>query len=553
MKKFFAILLVFAIVLSMAVPVFAAEEKVTITEPWVKYFSKEDIVTSTDSGATVYTFSGITAAYTSAGVDILPTLKTFIEGKDQITVSISVDAKVEYNAGFEGEDYAIAGLIRAVDINEKIKDPAMFKSIYSNQKAGGFSDTGGGNYSIRFFEDGILDDNWTTLEGEATFTANDIKAGLWGKLNLCFDRMNAFEAAKSISVKNTKIELTDYDEGDGEITIDFNAAGSTDNSKPSGSTVDTSKIDLTANADAEDIEPLPEGNMLLEGTKWTKGLGNATVTEGTFKEQAMYSMTGYNSAYSSAYLDLYPSLKAMLGDEDELDVYIVFDVRVLNYKGAEGESHPFGVKIRPGELTDLSKDEETFNAEYEGSTFKHTGSGGISVTLLGSGKKEFTEDWQRIELPFYITAEDLNDTFWTQLNLCFDNMANFENMGAVQIKNVAIFGMDDYEPIGDDGKESVNSGDTSVKKPVSSTDPVVLHKPIGFNKYEITFMESVETKIDNEGGFTDNGGTNANDGDTMGSTVIIIIASVAAVVVIGAVIAVIILKKKKNTVKEDKE
>ena len=125
MKKIFAILLVLAIMLSMAVPVFADGEAVAVNEPWVKYFSKEDIATSKDGGATVYTFKGITAAYTSAGVDIMPTLKKLMEGKDKITVSISVDAKLEYNDGFDGEDYPIAGLIRAVGINEKIKERAQ--------------------------------------------------------------------------------------------------------------------------------------------------------------------------------------------------------------------------------------------------------------------------------------------------------------------------------------------------------------------------------------------------------------------------------------------
>ncbi len=554
MKKIFAILLVLAIMLSMAVPVFADGE--AVNEPWVKYFSKEDIVTSKDGGATVYTFKGITAAYTSAGVDIMPTLKKLMEGKDKITVSISVDAKLEYNDGFDGEDYPIAGLIRAVGINEKIKDPNAFKAIYTDAKAGGFGDTGGGNYSIRFFEDGNLYDDWSTLEGEATFTANDINAGLWTQLNLCFDRMNGFEAAKSISVKNTKIELTDYEEGDGEVTIDFEAGGTTASKPSDGGTsnsgnVDTSKLDLNAKADAKDIEELPDGSGLIEGTKWTKGLGNAVVTEGTFKDQTMYSMTGYNSAYSSAYLDLYPSLKQMIGTEDEISVYIVFDVRVLNYKGAEGKTHPFGVKIRPGGLTELSKDEETFNSEYLGSTFRHTGSGGISVTLLASGKKEFTEDWQRIELPATFTIEDLNDAHWSQLNLCFDNMANFATMGAVQLKNAAIFYIDDYEPIGDSGDEGGTEDGGEVKKPTSSTKPVVLHKPIGFNKYEITFMESVETKL--EGGAIDNGanGGDVNDGNNL--TTIIIIAAAAVVVIGAAVVVVIVLKKKKNAIKEDKE
>ena len=99
MKKIFAVLLTVTLLLSMALPVMAEP----IETPWVKFMGATDVTTSTEDGATVYSFSNITNTYISAGVDIMPVLKTLIEGNDQITVKISMDIKIDYNADFEGQ------------------------------------------------------------------------------------------------------------------------------------------------------------------------------------------------------------------------------------------------------------------------------------------------------------------------------------------------------------------------------------------------------------------------------------------------------------------
>jgi hypothetical protein len=259
-------------------------------------------------------------------------------------------------------------------------------------------------------------------------------------------------------------------------------------------------------------------------------------------------MPNWKSAYGSPWLDILPAVKAAMGEEDEINVYIVFDIRVINYKGMEGKTHPFGIKIRP-KTTDLTKMKEDFEENYLGATFTHYGEGDIRLTILNSGKKEITEDWQRMEFIWTFTAEDVEDGLWEAWNLCFDNVSNFKTLGAIQVKGMGVFNSDEYEPINveEEVKETPApeaDGETNADKPVSdgTVKPIVLHKPIGGGRYQITFMDSVETEV--EGGLmNDNGGTDL--------TTIILIA-VGAVVVIGALVTVVVLKKKSSVKEEEK-
>jgi len=556
MKRIFAILLAVTLFCSMAVIPVSAEE-VAVSSPWEKLLGETTVTTTTENGETIYSFGNITAAYISAGVDLMPELKTLIEGNDKITVKISFEVKIDYNEGYEDEEYVLGALVRASGTNPKIKEPEAFKAYYKDAQAGAFYDTGGGNYAIRAIEQEVVEGSWTPLEGEMTFTATDIKGGLWEKINFCFDRMSNFESCKTIYIKNTTLELVDYEEGDGEIVVDLDEEieiPDKENETPEseGGAVDTSSVDLTANADAEDTPELPEGNYL--DTKWVKGYAANDPIEGTFNDQPMYSMTGWKSPYGSPFLDILPAVKAAMGEEEEITVYIVFDIRAINHKGMEGETHPFGVKIRP-KTTDLTKMKEDFEENYFGTNFAHYGEGDVRITLLASDKEEISEDWQRMEFSCTFTAEEVEDGLWEAWNLCFDNVSTFKTLGAIQVKNMGVFYEDDYELVNVEEKPAVDNTEEENKpatKPESSTDPVVIHRPIGGGRYNINFMESVETVV--EGGLVDSSNDSAeNDGDGEGGTdTTLIIAIIAGVVVVAVAAVVIVVLKKKKLQKEEK-
>ena len=61
-------------------------------------------------------------------------------------------------------------------------------------------------------------------------------------------------------------------------------------------------------------------------------------------------MSKIDTSFSSAGLDLMPTVAALLGDEDEIDLWIVLDVRV---DAEDGEEFPIGMKVRANKLTKL--------------------------------------------------------------------------------------------------------------------------------------------------------------------------------------------------------
>ena len=291
---------------------------------------------------------------------------------------------------------------------------------------------------------------------------------------------------------------------------------------------------------------LPENNKLLS-TEWVKGLGSATAKKETVDGQEVYTISGMNSNFSSPFLDIYPSIKAAIGDESEMDLWIVLDVRVVNTAETKGEEFPFGMKLRP-KTTSLTATEELFSENYglDADTFKHQ-YGSVNAGIFSN--MSATEEWTRIEVLKTFVDYDINDELWTKWNLCCDMMQKFDSGASLQVRNVGIYLYDDYEPI------EVEEEDEDSKNPITATPtPFTVYKPIGFDKYEITFADALESE--SKPGATvapdatstpDNGGAVAKP-DKASALPIVLVAVGAAIVI--AVVAIIIIKKKGN--KEEK-
>ena len=81
----------------------------------------------------------------------------------------------------------------------------------------------------------------------------------------------------------------------------------------------------------------------LRNAKWTKAIGKVEVSEKVIDGEKVTIMSGMDSSYATAAIDIMPTIEALMGDEDEIDVWIVLDVRV---DAEDGEEFPFGMKIR---------------------------------------------------------------------------------------------------------------------------------------------------------------------------------------------------------------
>jgi len=301
----------------------------------------------------------------------------------------------------------------------------------------------------------------------------------------------------------------------------------------------------TVSASADTPE-LPENNRLLDDT-WKKLLGGVKVSEEIIDGEKITSMSNIDTSFSSAGLDLMPTVEALLGEEDEIDLWIVLDVRV---DAEDGEEFPFGMKVRANKLTKLTETQEAFNENYpDARTFTHQGGlYGVSATVHSNGI--ITNQWQRIEIYLTFNEMDVNKDFWGGLCLCFDMMEDFENMGVLQIKNTGVYLFEEYESVlGDEGEKKEEMEYISPVTP----SPVTIYRPYEFNKYTATFAEVKNQDDDNT--VTDNvvptneisQGIPENKGGS-GITIIIVVA----VIVIGAV-AVIIIKNNKKERKGDAE
>ncbi len=510
MKKILAV--IFALILIMTSFLTVSAEEVKIEAEWSKYLGKVEITKTEENGETIYAFKNFTAEFATPGIEIMPLLKEIIKGKDSVTLNFSMELKADAE-----EDFTLGMLLRMEDVHPKVQKKEDFKQAYTGKRVNIIGDK---NYLIRIASDLNVSEDWEFVEGAITLTPDEILSGMWKRMVLCFDGIKKYELLETLYVKNAVVEIVDYEEGKGEPSIDIE------------------KIDLekpTIELDDTDTPVLPEGNHLTDNA-WYKGkLGS--ITPGEVGEDKVYKFADLKSSYSSPVINIYPTLKEMLGDQESMSIWIVLDVRAVLTEN----DRVFGMKIRPNVANEFVDDKSMFAAKYGGSTVKHT-SYGILITAYSDGK--LTNKWQRIEIPMTITKADINDELWTEWNLCFDMMTDYYQIKELQIKDTAIYYNGEYESV----YKLNNDGDSESEgtaKPENNKEMPVIYKPYGFEKYSITFADTVASELPE--GITDErvSGASVN----IDSYLIYIIIG-AGVLVLGAIV-VIILKKKK-TQKEEK-
>ena len=347
---------------------------------------------------------------------------------------------------------------------------------------------------------------------------------------LCFDGIAMFEVIETLYVKNTLIEVVDYEEGAGKPSIDIETLNA---EKP------------TIALDDTDTPALPEGNHLKDNGWYKANLGNVIPVENS--PEGVYAFSNIGTSFASPVINIYPTIKEMLADKDEINVWIVFDVRAALTEKDKG----FGMKLRPDVPKEYVEDKSLFLSEYSGSAFNFT-SYGILTSPYSEGK--FTNKWQRIEIFKTFTKDDINDKLWTQWNLCFDMMDEYYAIKEIQIKDTAIYLENEYKPINavvdkEDSENKENTENTentekpNVQKPQSITETPTIYRPYGFNRYTATFAEVVENELPE--GVEDIKPQENNNG----TLIVVGICAAAVIIAVVAVVAVIKVKSKKG---EDK-
>ncbi len=512
MKKILTVFLALLLAVLWCVPAFA--EEIKIESDWAPYLGKIQVTKTEENGETVYAMKNFTTSFNSAGIDITEKLKEIIKDKDSVTLRFSAELKADAE-----EDFTLGMLIRMDNVHHKIKFKNDFKDIYPGEAVNAVSD---GNYLARIVSDVNVSEDWEVIEGEITLTPDDIVSGLWKKMVLCFDGIMMYEVIETLYVKNTLIEIVDYEEGTGKPTIDIETLNA---EKP------------TIALDDTDTPALPEGNHLKDNGWYKANLGNVIPVENS--PEGIYAFSNIGSSFASPAINIYPTIKEMLSDKDKINVWIVFDVRASLTEMDKG----FGIKLRPDVPKEYLEDKALFLSEYKGSTFSFS-SYGVMASPYSDG--EFTNKWQRIEIFRTFTKEDINDKLWTQWNLCFDMMDEYYAIKEIQIKDTAIYLENDYEPINAvaDNEDSENTENTentekpNVQKPQSITEKPVVYRPYGFNRYTATFAEVVENELPE--------GAENTVPEEKGNGTLIAVGVCAVAVILAAVIVTIKAKKGED-------
>lgn len=310
-------------------------------------------------------------------------------------------------------------------------------------------------------------------------------------------------------------------------------------------------LSLTVSVFAETPE-LPEGNKLING-KWTKCIGEVSVSESEVDGHQVYSITNFNKSFHTPAVNIYPSIKALMGDEDEVNVWIVFDIK---HQGNANKEVGFGMKLRASGIGAGIKTEDGFLENYsEVDTFEFN-NGNIYVSIAGKGRYTITNEWTRIQILQTFTSYDINDKFWTGWNLCFDYVDDFNSVGGIQIRNTGIFLEDEYEPV----EEEKEPEEEVSKLPSQTPKPAVIYRPYGYDKYTATFTEVVDQNASNAATQKPQSATQKpadttpipqETDDDSNVITIAIIAAAAVVVAAGVTVTLILIKKKKSVKKEE--
>lgn len=342
----------------------------------------------------VFVSEGITAAWKSPFCDIYSVVKQILGQKDAAAVQVSFEYAADFGAAAEKTaDAKIA--MRAGGLSEEAKTIPQeeFSTIYSGKL---FRKVDSANIMSTSFENaGItLREEWQTFSSVITVTQADLSEGLWSNWNLCFNSIGNIDNIERIRVKNTKVEIG---------TIDV---------KPES----------------------PEDAIV-----WEKGLAE-TITSETVGEEIIYTAEGITASYKSPTADIYGKIKELLGTKHSEYLTIEFEYLASFQEGKEKNADG-KIMLRAGGISEEvnQTDKEAFSSIYPGTLFKKIDAVNIVCSDgIVNNSVVFREQWQTFSSTIKVTQQDLSEGLWTQWNLCFSNISNFENLESISVKNTRI-------------------------------------------------------------------------------------------------------------------
>ncbi len=211
MKKLITVLLTLILVLSLSLTAFAeGEENFLENAKWTQGHSGG--IKNVDG---VWVATGISGAYRSPVVNILPALENALGEEDEISVIISFEARMVFKDG-TSDKTSVARLIArgANGISLSTKDEASdWKEAYSEALDGEkslFYLDPDGNILFSMAEESVtLTDQWSLVQAPLTLMASQIKNGVVTQWNMCFDGIKNTASIDALEIRNTSLIISD--------------------------------------------------------------------------------------------------------------------------------------------------------------------------------------------------------------------------------------------------------------------------------------------------------------------------------------------------------
>ncbi|MBR2860427.1 MAG: hypothetical protein IKB86_01125 [Clostridia bacterium] len=294
------------------------------------------------------------------------------------------------------------------------------------------------------------------------------------------------------------------------------------------------------------------------------GIG-AEVARKTVDGETVFSGANIAYRYYSLGFDILPAIKAALGDEEEVEVTLAFEIHTKWAEGFEGRrtsAKPI-MRVRGGSVA--NGDADAWNSAYEdaldGSDAIFKTTDGVNIIGRITTKRVALNDegWSLFTLDLYLTKAQIECAMTSNWTFCFDEMNGAHQPKSsetkdgklilfeeVLIKNIGIYYTEEYvaanttpepeataTPIPTATPEPENNDGDAVE-PTATATPVT--KP--------TATAANDNINDN---------TNKNEGDDDKAGLPWIWIAIGAVVVVGAVVAVVVITSKKAKAKDKEE
>lgn len=283
---------------------------------------------------------------------------------------------------------------------------------------------------------------------------------------------------------------------------------------------------FAVNVNAEEVN-------FAKDAKWEKGSAVA------FEEKnGICTATGINERYKFPYIDLLPSIKAALADNDEITIDIYVEIKAEFVEGEEGGSLTVRPLLRGNNATNL-KGADNVDAWYEAYDEALDGEDRVFSNASGNIMKTFEnievndEDWTEYCITLELTAGQINTT--AAINkwyLSVDNVTEYEMLKSLSFKNVRVIVPEEPEET-----PTPKPTPTPTAKPeVETTKAPEASKAPEVSKAPEASAPATETQAPDK----------APDEAGNGTTAIVICAIICAAVIIGSVVGAIVLVKKKT-------